>query len=45
MPYDLCEDADTLDYIESEMAKRGQWAVLKLCHAFPFTMLLYRIPF
>lgn len=26
MPYDICEDDDTLDYIESEMAKRGQWA-------------------
>ena len=24
MPYDLCEDAATLDYIESEMAKQGQ---------------------
>jgi hypothetical protein len=23
MPYDLCEDVTTLDYIESEMAKRG----------------------
>jgi len=23
MPYDLCEDVNTLDYIESEMAKRG----------------------
>lgn len=24
MPYDLCEDVTTLDYIESEMARRGQ---------------------
>jgi len=24
MPYDICEDEVTLDYIESEMAKRGQ---------------------
>ena len=24
MPYDLCEDGVTLDYIESEMAKAGQ---------------------
>jgi len=23
MPYDICEDEVTLDYIESEMAKRG----------------------
>lgn len=23
MPYDICEDEQTLDYIESEMAKRG----------------------
>lgn len=23
MPYDICEDETTLDYIESEMAKRG----------------------
>lgn len=23
MPYDICEDEATLDYIESEMAKRG----------------------
>ena len=23
MPYDLCEDGPTLDYIESEMARRG----------------------
>ena len=23
MPYDICEDDETLDYIESEMAKRG----------------------
>lgn len=23
MPYDICEDESTLDYIESEMAKRG----------------------
>lgn len=23
MPYDLCEDVTTLDYIESEMARRG----------------------
>lgn len=23
MPYDICEDELTLDYIESEMAKRG----------------------
>lgn len=23
MPYDICEDDSTLDYIESEMAKRG----------------------
>ncbi len=24
MPYDICEDEMTLDYIESEMAKRGK---------------------
>lgn len=24
MPYDICEDEVTLDYIESEMAKRGK---------------------
>ena len=24
MPYDICEDDVTLDYIESEMAKRGK---------------------
>ena len=24
MPYDLCEDGPTLDFIESEMAKRGK---------------------
>ena len=24
MPYDICEDDSTLDYIESEMAKRGE---------------------
>ena len=24
MPYDICEDEITLDYIESEMAKRGK---------------------
>lgn len=23
MPYDICEDEQTLDYIEAEMAKRG----------------------
>ena len=23
MPYDICEDEPTLDYIESEMARRG----------------------
>ncbi|PRD19299.1 UNVERIFIED_CONTAM: Ppp1r16a [Trichonephila clavipes] len=23
MPYDICEDENTLDYIESEMAKKG----------------------
>ena len=23
MPYDICEDDSTLDYIESEMARRG----------------------
>ena len=23
MPYDICEDESTLDYIESEMARRG----------------------
>lgn len=23
MPYDICEDEVTLDYIETEMAKRG----------------------
>ena len=25
MPYDICEDEVTLDYIESEMAKRGKF--------------------
>ena len=24
MPYDICEDEVTLDYIETEMAKRGE---------------------
>lgn len=24
MPYDICEDEVTLDYIEQEMAKRGK---------------------
>jgi hypothetical protein len=24
MPYDICEDEVTLDYIETEMAKRGK---------------------
>ena len=23
MPYDICEDEETLDFIENEMAKRG----------------------
>lgn len=23
MPYDLCDDEETLDYIEAEMSKRG----------------------
>jgi len=26
MPYDLCDDAATLDYIESEMARQGACA-------------------
>jgi hypothetical protein len=30
MPYDLCEDVKTLDYIESEMAKRGMWFFMTL---------------
>lgn len=24
MPYDICDDDKTLDFIESEMAKRGE---------------------
>ena len=24
MPYDICEDDNTLDYIESEMSKNGK---------------------
>jgi len=30
MPYDICEDEVTLDYIESEMAKRGLPLSLRL---------------
>ena len=25
MPYDICEDEDTLDFVENEMAKRGRF--------------------
>jgi len=25
MPYDICEEPDTLQYVESVMAKNGKW--------------------
>ena len=28
MPYDICEDEVALDYIETEMAKRGKFLVV-----------------
>lgn len=28
MPYDLCEDVTTLDYIESEMTRQGNFRLL-----------------
>ncbi len=37
MPYDICEDEVTLDFIESEMAKRGRNLLclfLLFCYSF-----------
>ena len=31
MAYDLCDDVPTLEYIETEMSKRGQLVVLIPC--------------
>ena len=37
MPYDICEDEVTLDYIETEMAKRGKLFVfVYICFKFYF---------
>lgn len=42
MPYDICEDDATLDYIESEMAKKGKIFVFHVSYL--KSLILLHIP-